>query len=162
MVTWRESPTTSDPAVAMLDHYFASRAESFPAEQGIYRPTYPTAEQFVPPAGVFLIVEGEDLAGEPADVGCGGIRRVADSEAGAVRYEAKHLWLEPFARGTGGGRKLLVELERRAAELGADEIVLDTNQSQVAADSLYRSAGYDSIPAYNDNPNATHWCRKKL
>jgi len=162
MVTWRESPTTSESAITLLDHYFASRAESFPTEQGTYRPTYPTAEQFVPPAGVFLIVEGENLAGEPADAGCGGIRRVADSETGAVRYEAKHLWLEPFARGTGGGRQLLVELERRAAELGADEIVLDTNQSQVAADSLYRSAGYESVAPYNDNPNATHWYAKRL
>ena len=162
MVTWRESPTTSGPAVAMLDHYFASRAETFPAELGTYRPTYPTAAQFVPPAGVFLIVEGENLAGEPADVGCGGIRRIADGETGSVRYEAKHLWLEPFARGSGAGRALLVELERRAAELGADEIVLDTNQSQVAADSLYRSAGYESVAPYNNNPNATHWYAKRL
>ena len=163
MVTWRESRTDSESATALLGNYFASRALSFPPEQGVYKPTYPTAAQFVPPAGVFLIVEGENLAGEPADVGCGGIRRIESTDdPTASRFEVKHVWLKPFARGTGAGRALLVELENRAAALGATEVVLDTNASQAAADSLYRSAGYESVPAYNDNPNATHWYRKRL
>jgi len=162
MVTWRESPTDSESATQLLDHYFASRALSFPAEQGVYTPTYPTPAQFVPPAGVFLVVEGENLAGEPADVGCGGIRRLESAGSSVVRFEVKHVWLEPFARGTGAGRALLTELENRAAELGATEVVLDTNASQAAADALYRSAGYEQVDAYNDNPNATHWYRKSL
>ena len=162
MVTWRESPTDSESATQLLDHYFASRALSFPPEQGVYKPTYPTPAQFVPPDGVFIIVEGENLAGEPADVGCGGIRRLETTGPAVSRFEIKHVWLEPFARGTGAGRALLVELENRAAGFGATEVVLDTNASQAAADALYRSAGYESVPAYNDNPNATHWYRKHL
>jgi len=162
MVTWRDSPTDSESATELLAHYFASRALSFPPEQGTYRPTYPTPAQFVPPAGVFVIVEGENLAGEPADVGCGGIRRLETTGTAVSRFEIKHVWLEPFARGTGAGRALLVELENRAAGFGATEVVLDTNASQAAADALYRSAGYESVPAYNDNPNATHWYRKHL
>jgi len=162
MVTWRESPTDSESATELLSHYFASRALSFPAEQGIYKPTFPTPAQFVPPAGVFLVVEGENLAGEPADVGCGGIRRLETTDPAVVRFEVKHVWLEPHARGTGAGRALLTELEHRAAGFGGTEVVLDTNASQAAADALYRSAGYESVPAYNDNPNATHWYRKGL
>ena len=162
MVTWRESSTESAAARTLLDRYFASRALSFPAAQGVYRPTYPTVTQFEPPEGVFLIVEGENLAGEPADIGCGGIRSVDPSDTGAVRFEAKHLWIEPAARGTGAGRALLIELESRAREFGADELVLDTNESQAAADKLYRTSGYEAIEPYNDNPNATTWYRKRL
>lgn len=110
---------------------------------------------------------GADPAGattvdEIAYVGCGGIRRVADSPAGAVRYEVKHLFLQPHTRGRRWGRALLAELELRARELGADELVLDTNASLEAAGALYRKAGYVDIPPYNDNPNATNWYLKRL
>jgi ribosomal protein S18 acetylase RimI-like enzyme len=57
---------------------------------------------------------------------------------------------------------LLLDLERRAAELGATEIVLDTNERLEAAQSLYRSSGYIDVEPYNDNPNATHWFSKSL
>jgi hypothetical protein len=40
--------------------------------------------------------------------------------------------------------------------------VLDTNASLDAAQGLYQSAGYQEIPAYNDNPNATHWFGKRI
>ena len=105
-------------------------------------------------------MEGEDLAGEPADVGCGGIRRIEDGPDGAVRYEVKHLWLQPHTRGLGHGRALLAELERRALLLGAIELVLDTNASLEAAGGLYRSSGYVDVEPYNDNPNANVWLRK--
>jgi hypothetical protein len=57
---------------------------------------------------------------------------------------------------------LLAELEQRAAHLGAAQVVLDTNVSLATAGALYHSTGYDSIPSYNDNPNATHWYGKRL
>lgn len=79
-----------------------------------------------------------------------------------VRYEVKHLWIQPRMQGRRLGRALLTELERRARAFGATEVVLDTNASLVAADNLYRSSGYDEIEPYNDNPNATHWFRKNL
>ncbi len=40
--------------------------------------------------------------------------------------------------------------------------MLDTNDSLAAAGALYRSAGFERIPPYNDNPNATAWYRKPL
>ena len=162
MVTWREAATTDDAAQALLTEYFRSRELGFAAEQGEYRITFPSPEQFEPPRGVFLIVEGEDLAGEPSDVGCGGIRRIDPGPDGAVRFEVKHLWLQPHTRRLGYGRALLAELERRARGFGADELVLDTNSSLTAAGNLYRSAGFEPVPPYNDNPNATDWYAKKL
>ena len=79
-----------------------------------------------------------------------------------MRYEVKHLYLRESTRGRGWGRDLLAELEGRATEFGADEVLLDTNRSLTAAGGLYRSAGYESVEPYNDNPNATDWYRKVL
>ena len=155
---FREVDVTSAEALALLDAYFAERAAGFPAAQGAYRPTYPTVEQFTPPAGVFLVVEDD---GEV--IGCGGVRRIQRRpETNEVRFEVKHLWLAPVARGRGAGRLLLEELERRAVEFGAQELVLDTNASLEAAGGLYRSSGYDDIEPYNANPNATHWYGKRV
>lgn len=161
MVTYREAAVTDDAALALLTEYFESRTRSFPAGMGRYRTVFPDPSDFLPPGGIFLIVESEDLAGEPADVGCGGFRELGAGVAGR-RFEIKHLWLQPHVRGRGFGRALLAELERRATEHGAAELVLDTNSVLEAAGSLYASSGYVPIAAYNDNLNATNWFRKTL
>jgi GNAT superfamily N-acetyltransferase len=143
----------TEPAVAeLLDEYFAMRARTWPADRGSYRVTRPDPTAFTPPAGVFLLASDE-----VGPAGCGGIR-LLDAE----RAEVKHLYLRERARGTGSGRRLLADLERQAVVLGARVAVLDTNASLVAAQGLYRSSGYHEIPAYNDNPNATHWFAKDL
>jgi ribosomal protein S18 acetylase RimI-like enzyme len=170
MLRFREAAVTDADAHALLISYFAERAAGFPPEQGRYRPTFPSAEQFEPPAGVFLIVEPDDDAtpaspgggAEPGALGCGGVRRIEAAADGRVRYEIKHLWLRPDGRGSGRGRMLLQELERRAREFGADELVLDTNASLEAAGGLYRASGYEPIEPYNDNPNATNWYGKRV
>lgn len=159
---FRAVDVTGAEALALLDAYFAERAAGFPAEQGEYRPTYPVAEQFTPPAGVFLVVE-DDRDDRAEVIGCGGVRRI-DSRPGSdePRFEVKHLWLAPAARGRGAGRRLLDELERRAVAFGARELVLDTNASLAAAGGLYRSSGYAEVEPYNANPNATHWYGKHV
>ncbi|NEM90361.1 GNAT family N-acetyltransferase [Galbitalea soli] len=160
MVGFRESAVDDAAAHALLSEYFESRAAGFPPQQGHYRATFPSPRDFVPPSGVFLIVEDVDLAGEPADVGCGGVRRIADGESGRTRFEIKHLYLQPHLRGRGFGRRTLAELEARAIALGAQELVLDTNAALEAAGALYRSMGYEHIDPYNSNPNATDWYGK--
>jgi ribosomal protein S18 acetylase RimI-like enzyme len=145
---FRAARTDEPDADELLGEYFTSRELGMPG----YRTFRPDPALFVPPAGVFLVV---DLDGAP--VGCGGVRMIAPG-----RGEIKHLWMRPAARGSGLGRALLVELESRAAQLGATEIVLDTNERLEAAQSLYRSSGYVDVEPYNDNPNATHWFRKEL
>jgi len=161
MVRFRETLVTDAAAHALLAEYFDSRRASFPASQGEYRTTFPEPAHFVAPEGVFLVVEAElegaESDGSGSDVGCGGIRRIDDDT-----YEVKHLWVQPRTRGQGLGRRLLVELERRAAEFGASRVVLDTNASQAEASNLYASAGYEQIAPYNDNPNATHWFGKQI
>lgn len=147
------SPATAE-SHAILAEYFALRAEEFPG--GSYTTVFPRPEAFEPPAGVFL------LAGpEGAPVGCGGIRRLDDGDAG-IRYEVKHLFLKPETRGQGWGRAILGELERRAREWDAVELVLDTHHTLEAAGGLYARSGFARIDAYNDNQNATRWYRKML
>jgi GNAT superfamily N-acetyltransferase len=162
MVSWREARVDDDAALALLTEYFSSRAQSFPASQGEYRTVFPPAEQFEPPRGVFLVVEGEDLSGDAADVGCGGIRRIELKDDPAITFEVKHLWLQPHVRRLGYGRALLTELEQRAIALGGERLVLDTNDVLTAAGTLYRSAGFVEVPPYNDNANATRWYAKNL
>jgi len=156
MAEFRASAVTDASAHDLLTHYFADRARSFPPSMGEYRTVFPNPEDFVPPRGEFLIVEEEGR-----DVGCGGIRLV-DHAAGVTRFEVKHVWVEPDARGTGLGGALLAELEARALAFGASEVVLDTNVAQESAARLYTRSGYVEIPPYNSNPNATHWYAKNL
>ena len=151
MHRFRDSSVDDPAARTLLAEYFAFRAASFPDPRG-YVTAAPSPEQFVVPQGVFLVVE---LEGEA--VGCGGVRRLSEH-----RFEVKHLWVRPAAQGHGLGRAMLAELERRAAQLGATEVVLDTNASLEAAGGLYRSSGYVDIEPYNDNPNATNWYGKRL
>ena len=155
MLTFEPTTVADTEAHTLLSEYFADRARDFPGPQD-YRTTFPTQEQFTPPAGVFLIARQDGVA-----VGCGGIRRIEEGDAG-TRYELKHLYVRPAARGGGVGRSIMTELERRAAAFGAAEVVLDTNASLEAAGQLYRSSGYRDVPAYNDNPNATNWYAKTL
>ncbi len=148
------SPTDPVPARLLRD-YFAERAAGFPTPGG-YRPASPDPAVFAPPDGAFLLLE--DDAGP---LGCGGVRSLPPTAAGP-RMEVKHLYVVPAARGRGLGRALLTELERIARAGGAASLVLDTNRSLEAAGGLYRAMGFASVPAYNDNPNATDWYGKAL
>jgi len=152
-----EPLAADDPrSLALLTAYFAMRGEAFPKGQ-TYRPTFPAASVFTPPAGVFLLVVDD----EGKDVGCGGIRRIDDGPRG-IRYEVKHLYLDPSTRGRGWGRMLLTGLEEQAREWGAAELVLDTHHTLEAAGALYARSGFTTIEPYNDNPNATRWYAKAL
>lgn len=105
-----------------------------------------------PPAGLLLVAE---LRGEP--VGCGALRLHGEGPA-----ELKRLWVAESARGLGLGRRLLGELEARAAEAGAPSVRLDTNRALVEAIALYRSSGYVEVDAYNSERYAHHWFEKPL
>ncbi|HWB23272.1 MAG TPA: MarR family winged helix-turn-helix transcriptional regulator [Gaiellaceae bacterium] len=105
-----------------------------------------------PPAGVFVVAT---LRGEP--VGCGGLKFAGDEPA-----DLKRMWVSPTVRGLGLGRRLLSELEGRAAAAGAWSIRLETNKNLTEAITLYRSAGYEEVDPFNDLPWAHHWFEKRL
>ena len=72
------------------------------------------------------------------------------------------MWVAESARGLGLGRRLLGELERHAAANGVRTLRLETNKNLTAAISLYRSAGFVEVDAFNDEPYAHHWFEKHL
>jgi ribosomal protein S18 acetylase RimI-like enzyme len=95
------------------------------------------------------------LMSEP--VGCGGLKFHDDEPT-----EIKRLWVAESVRGLGLGRRLLAELEAHAAKNGSSVVRLDTNGTLSEAIALYRSAGYEEVPRFNDEPYAHHWFEKTL
>jgi DNA-binding MarR family transcriptional regulator/GNAT superfamily N-acetyltransferase len=109
-------------------------------------------EELRPPAGVILVAR---LHGEP--IGCGALKFHDKAPA-----DIKRMWVADSARRLGVGRRILGDLEQRAAEHGVKTVRLETNASLVEAISLYRSAGFTEVPAFNDEPYAHHWFEKQL
>jgi DNA-binding MarR family transcriptional regulator/ribosomal protein S18 acetylase RimI-like enzyme len=105
-----------------------------------------------PPAGEIVVAY---LRAEP--VGCGALKHQGD---GAT--DIKRMWVAGAARGLGLGRRLLEELETRAARAGATTVRLETSNLLHEAIALYRSAGFREVPAFNDEPFAHHWFAKPL
>jgi len=108
--------------------------------------------EMTPPAGLFLVAT---LHAEPA--GCGALKFHPGAPA-----EIKRMWVAPSVRGLGLGRRLLAELEARAAAHGVRVLRLETNRALAEAISLYRAAGYREVAAFNDEPYAHHWFEKTL
>jgi len=109
-------------------------------------------EEMRPPAGLFLVAL---LRAEP--IGCGALKFHAGNPA-----EVKRMWVAESARGLGIGRRLLSELENHAIAHGARTLRLETNKSLAEAISLYRSAGFVEVAAFNAEPYAHHWFEKRL
>jgi DNA-binding MarR family transcriptional regulator/ribosomal protein S18 acetylase RimI-like enzyme len=135
-----------------IESYFAELGERFADGFDVGQTRTVPAEEMRAPAGLFLVAT---LYAQP--VGCGGVKL-----HGAEAAEIKRMWVSPAVRGLGVGRRLLRELESRAAERGAPATVLETNRSLTEAIAMYRSGGYREVPAFNDEPYAHHWFRKDL
>jgi DNA-binding MarR family transcriptional regulator len=105
-----------------------------------------------PPHGVLLLAH---LRAEP--IGCGAVKLHGDEPA-----EIKRMWIAPAARGLGLGRRLLAELEGWATSHGARTLHMETNSVLNEAISLYRSAGYAEVPAFNAEPFADVWLEKRV
>ncbi|MFN3707060.1 GNAT family N-acetyltransferase [Microcella sp.] len=162
MTVFRVTPADDPAARILLEQYAAWRAAAFEKQGLAYRIAPARPEELTGERGVFLVAEGENLAGEAADVGCAGIRMLADGPAGR-RAELKHLWVQPHARGSGLGAELVRELMRRARDdFGAQELVLDSHDSLASAAALYRALGFRPVEPYNDNPNANVWLARRL
>ena len=102
------------------------------------------------PAGLFLVAT---LHAEP--VGCGALKLHPGAPA-----EIKRMWVAPAVRGLGLGRRLLTELEARAAAHEVRILRLETNRALGEAIGLYLTAGYREVAAFNDEPYAEHWFEK--
>ncbi|WP_228717378.1 GNAT family N-acetyltransferase [Allosaccharopolyspora coralli] len=150
--TIEPEPIDSLEAQGALSSYVAELEERFPDGFDTSRAAPPAKTNFVPPAGVFLLVRSGG-----AVLGCGALRTDSDG-AGEIR----RMWISPALRGRGAGRALLAELEAHARRYRCDRIRLDTAAELHEARALYASAGYAEVQAYNDNAYAAHWFEKRL
>jgi len=96
------------------------------------------ADDFVPPAGAFLLVEQDGVA-----VAGGGLRRL-DVATG----EIKRMWTAPEARRRGHGHRVLAALEEAARTRGYARVLLETGTEQPEAVALYAAAGYERVAPY--------------
>lgn len=143
----------TDPrARRCLDEYFAELGRRF---DGGFEPgrslATPDAD-LRPPRGAVLLA---GLRAEPVG------SAMLMFEAGGTAL-VKRMWVAPSVRGLGVGRRLLTDLEDRAAAAGAHTIRLETNRALTEAISLYRSTGYDEVAPFNDESYAHHWFAKAL
>lgn len=152
LITVEPEPADSADARWCIAQYIEELGRRF--EQG-FDPSrsIPAAEaDMTPPNGMLLVAR---LRGRP--VGCGALKFHPGEPT-----ELKRMWVDATARGLGLGRRLLRELEQQAADAGTTLIRLETNGSLTEAIALYRTAGYDEVPAFNDEPYAHHWFEKRL
>lgn len=113
-----------------------------------------SAEEFAPPAGIFLVGY---LDGRP--VACGGWRRRDADETLGLRdgdVEVKRMYVGRAERGNGYSRLLLRELERTAVAAGGRRMVLETGTRQPEALGLYTSAGYQPIARFGKYSCSPH------
>jgi DNA-binding MarR family transcriptional regulator len=135
-----------------LSAYFAELNRRFEAGFDPSRSISADNDELRPPAGLLVLAL---LRGKP--VGCGALKFHNDRPA-----EVKRMWVAESARGLGVGRRILTELEEYAAASRVRTLRLETNKTLVEAVSLYRSAGYVEVAAFNDEPYAHHWFEKQL
>lgn len=142
----------SDAARFCIESYFRELDTRFDSGFDPSRTISADADELTEPAGLLLVARLRD---EP--IGCGALKF-----HGAEPAELKRMWVAPTARGLGVGRRILNDLERHARERGVAVLHLETNGTLREAMSLYRSAGYVEVDAFNAEPYAQHWFEKRL
>ncbi len=152
LITIESADPNSRHAQYCLREYFAELDRRFDTgfDPDATLPADPA--EMRPPAGTFLVGV---LRGEP--VCCGALKF-----HGRAPADVKRMWVSPVVRGLGVGRRLLAELERRAAEHGCGVVRLETNRALVEAIAMYRSSGYREVAAFNDEPYGDHWFEKSV
>jgi DNA-binding MarR family transcriptional regulator/GNAT superfamily N-acetyltransferase len=135
-----------------MHEYFSELERRFDTGFDPARSISANDEELRPPAGLFLVAS---MRSDP--IGCGALKFHDNAPT-----EIKRMWVAESARGLGVGRRLLGELEQRAAEHGASTVRLETNKTLVEAIAMYRSAGYYEVAAFNDEPYAHHWFEKRV
>ena len=146
----RDEPADGAAAQALWAEYMALVDERVPVPVASPEAIFGTTDAFADGAWVVMYVAGEPVA-------CGGVRRLA-AETG----EIKRMFVTARARGRGLGRRLLVELERRAAAAGMRRLRLLTTDALVEARGLYETSGYRVVDTPREGDRQDYWMEKDL
>jgi putative acetyltransferase len=139
-------PATSEQNIAAARLLFREYADSLPCSlcfQGFDEELSHLPDHYAPPDGrLLLLTTDEGLA-----AGCVAVRQFAPSIA-----EMKRLYIRAQWRTGGWGRQLAQAAIAEARQIGYSRIRLDTLPTMTEAIGLYRSLGFEPIPAYRLNP----------
>lgn len=136
MIRQAESAVDFDTARDLFLEYAASLDFSL-CFQGFDEELRKLPGAYAPPAGRLLLAEG----------GCVALRPLEDGVC-----EMKRLYVQPAFRGTGLGRRLAEAIVSEARGIGYRRMRLDTVNSMVDAQKLYRRLGFREIEPYCFNP----------
>jgi GNAT superfamily N-acetyltransferase len=129
----REEPADGAAARRLYAEYMQLLRDRLGAEFAPSERIFATEDAFSGDGGAWLVAYGDD--GRP--VACGGLRTL-DPGVG----EIKRMFVIASERGSGLGRRLLRELERRAAAYGHRCVRLLTTEALHEAAALYAAEGY--------------------
>jgi GNAT superfamily N-acetyltransferase len=128
----RQDAADGPAARALYEQYMALVGERLPGFVPSER-IFASEDVFAADGGAWLVAY--DAGGEP--LGCGGLRTLAPGVG-----EIKRMFVVERARGAGLGRRLLRELERRAAVHGHRCVRVVTTAVLREAIALYDADGY--------------------
>lgn len=100
---------------------------------------------YASPSGVLLLATENSKA-----AGCVALRPMNKADHGAA--EMKRLFVRSDFRGKGVARTLVLDVLKRASEIGYKTICLDTLKTMKEAHALYAMLGFEEIPPYYKNP----------
>jgi GNAT superfamily N-acetyltransferase len=127
----RDKPVDGAPSRALFAEYMAlvaERVDDFSPTERVFG----SDDVFAAAGGAWLVVYEDERP-----VACGGLRTLAPGVG-----EIKRMFVTADARGRGHARRLLRELERRAAEHGHHSVRLLTTEVLREAMALYEAEGY--------------------
>jgi ribosomal protein S18 acetylase RimI-like enzyme len=136
-----ERPLHFEAARGLFEEYAAQLGVDL-CFQGFASELTRLSDMYGPPSGCLLLIMSAGVA-----VGCGAVRSFAPKAC-----EMKRLYIRPSARGASLGRCMAESLVQRARSLGYEKMLLDTLPGMLAAQSLYRSLGFQETAPYYDNP----------
>ncbi len=108
---------------------------------------HPHEHIIVPGGEIFFAIVNDEVVGAVALI------NISDGS-----FELAKMAVSPSARNKGIGRLLIESCIAHAAQLGKEEIVLESNTRQEAAVNLYRSIGFQETPL---DPNS-HYSRANI
>ncbi len=122
----------------------AADSDAAPTFEGLERELATLPGKYAPPTGCLLLAH-EDR--QPA--GC-----VALKERSATIGELKRLYVRPAFRGMDIGRRLVAAVIAEARRSGYRRLILDSHISMASAHKIYMAAGFRTVSAPTDFPEA--------
>ncbi len=106
---------------------------------------------YLPPEGIYYVIQKDNSI-----IGMGALRTLKRGVG-----EIKRMFILPKYRGNGYGKEILERLLRKGREFGFSSVRLDTGEFMVAAQQVYRRAGFRERERYIESEVPTmflpHW-----